>query len=339
MSYILEALKKSEHERGEKTVPRITSAPHFEVEPARRASAIYIAGGAVLLAAIAFVLGWMRPWQPDPAPGERQRTVAAPAQTPSPAPPREEAQTRMPLREADDATSSTLNSQRAAPESGWKPVPLPEDEGFKPPARRAPDYLVQSPPATEAKRAPPTRERGPGRDKAPEKAPAREKLAAAAPEKAPAPPKPTAPATTNPTQEAELETGASETPEVEPEPAPPSPRERRLNRKPVSPPAAPQQPAAPQAPNQPSPPPVTQPLPKPPERVLGFAELPPALQTALPKITISGKGQTSDSERIAVINDRVVREGDEIIAGLKLETIGENAVVLNYRGYRFYPAP
>lgn len=338
MSYILEALKKSEHERGEKTVPRITSAPHFEVEPPRRASAIYIAGGALLLAAIAFVLGWMRPWQPDPAPGERQRTVAPPAQAPTPAPPREEAQARMPLREADDAASATLNSQRAAlaPESGWKPVPLPEDEGFKPPARRASDYLVQSPPATEAKR--PARERTPVRDKTPGKAPAREKLAAAVPEKAPAPPEPTAPATIDPPQEAELETSASETPEVEPEPAPPSPRERRPNRKPVSPPAAPQQPAAPPA-SAPPAPPITQPLPKPPERVLGFAELPPALQSALPKITISGKGQTSDSERIAVINDRVVREGDEIIAGLKLESIGENAVVLNYKGYRFYPAP
>jgi general secretion pathway protein B len=221
----------------------------------------------VAVAAIAFVLGWMRPWQArEPAPRERTASAPATPTVPKPAPPQEQVEPRTSLQAPENAATAAGESKRAAPaaETDWKPVPLPEEESLKAYSRRRSDYFVQNP-ATRSGES------------------------------------------------------ASPTPEAEAPPA--SRRERRPNRKP----APPAQPVAQKPPR--------------PERVVGFAELPPAFQSAIPKITISGKGQTEDSERIAVINDRVVREGDEIAAGVKLESIGDNAVVLNYKGYRFYPAP
>lgn len=64
--------------------------------------------------------------------------------------------------------------------------------------------------------------------------------------------------------------------------------------------------------------------------------LPSALQREVPKISISGYSHSADWEdRMAVINDRAVREGDEIAGGLKVEEIAPNGVVFSYKGYRF----
>lgn len=58
-------------------------------------------------------------------------------------------------------------------------------------------------------------------------------------------------------------------------------------------------------------------------------------QTGVPPINISGylKDQTGDN--LAIINDKLVREGDEVSPGLRLEKIdGENAIFI-YKGQRF----
>jgi general secretion pathway protein B len=55
----------------------------------------------------------------------------------------------------------------------------------------------------------------------------------------------------------------------------------------------------------------------------------------LPTINISGYINDEQGANLAIINDRLVREGEEIAPGLRLEKIiGENAV-FNYKGQRF----
>lgn len=61
-----------------------------------------------------------------------------------------------------------------------------------------------------------------------------------------------------------------------------------------------------------------------------------ASQPELPNITITVHAySTNPAERIAGINRRLLREGDEVAPGLKLEQITENAVILNFNGHRF----
>lgn len=68
------------------------------------------------------------------------------------------------------------------------------------------------------------------------------------------------------------------------------------------------------------------------ERVPG--ELPAALQNELPKLEISGFADSRDTGRMALINGRVVVEGDEF-AGLTVETIAPHSVTLRYKDQRF----
>jgi general secretion pathway protein B len=38
---------------------------------------------------------------------------------------------------------------------------------------------------------------------------------------------------------------------------------------------------------------------------------------------------------MVIVNDRLLREGDEIAPGVKLEQIVNDSLILNYKGYRF----
>lgn len=79
---------------------------------------------------------------------------------------------------------------------------------------------------------------------------------------------------------------------------------------------------------------------KPPQRVLQFSELPPAVASKLPRLTVSGYAHSDDpGSRVVVINDKMLLEGEQVSADLKLERIGADGVVLNYKGYRFRTAP
>ncbi|SFX60787.1 general secretion pathway protein GspB [Azotobacter vinelandii] len=78
--------------------------------------------------------------------------------------------------------------------------------------------------------------------------------------------------------------------------------------------------------------------PAPPERVLGFHELPDELRRSLPPLSLAGFSYADDAHlRMAVINDRILRQGDQAGPGVVLERIAGDGVVLNYRGYRFRP--
>jgi general secretion pathway protein B len=75
---------------------------------------------------------------------------------------------------------------------------------------------------------------------------------------------------------------------------------------------------------------------KPDSRLYAIAELPPALQSEARKIAVAGFAQASDAEeRMAIINDRALREGDEVTTGLRVERIADDGVIFNLKGYRF----
>ncbi|MFC3530810.1 general secretion pathway protein GspB [Vogesella facilis] len=73
------------------------------------------------------------------------------------------------------------------------------------------------------------------------------------------------------------------------------------------------------------------------DRVLDISELPPALRQEVDKsVVVSGLSLSPDNgEQLAIINDRARRTGDDIIAGMTLERIQADGVVLRYKGYRF----
>jgi len=72
-------------------------------------------------------------------------------------------------------------------------------------------------------------------------------------------------------------------------------------------------------------------------RILKESELPPAIQQELPKVEISAHIYDSNpSSRIIVIRGSAVHEGDNVAAGLRLESIIPEGVILSYKGYRFY---
>lgn len=72
-------------------------------------------------------------------------------------------------------------------------------------------------------------------------------------------------------------------------------------------------------------------------RIIDIGELPPELRKEVEEsVTIAGSSFSADNdERMAIINDRARRPGDEVAAGMKLETILPDGIVLNYKGYRF----
>ncbi|HKN18638.1 MAG TPA: general secretion pathway protein GspB [Dissulfurispiraceae bacterium] len=67
------------------------------------------------------------------------------------------------------------------------------------------------------------------------------------------------------------------------------------------------------------------------------SELPPAIQQELPKVEISAHIYDSNpSARIITIHGSAFHEGDNVAAGLRLENIIPEGVILSYKGYRFY---
>jgi general secretion pathway protein B len=71
-------------------------------------------------------------------------------------------------------------------------------------------------------------------------------------------------------------------------------------------------------------------------RVLHLEELPPEVRRDVPKISATGYVYSADTGvRIVSVNERSLQEGDELMAGLKLEQIAPDHVLFSFRGYRF----
>ena len=63
-------------------------------------------------------------------------------------------------------------------------------------------------------------------------------------------------------------------------------------------------------------------------------ELPPALLKEMPALSVHGVIHGEGSSMV-IVNNRLVREGDEVAPGVKLERIIGDNLVFNYKGYRF----
>ena len=72
------------------------------------------------------------------------------------------------------------------------------------------------------------------------------------------------------------------------------------------------------------------------QNVISLAELPLALQQELPPMTISVHAYSGNPrDRMVGINNRMLREGDNVAPGLKLEQITPEGIILGYKGYNF----
>lgn len=72
-------------------------------------------------------------------------------------------------------------------------------------------------------------------------------------------------------------------------------------------------------------------------RVMALSELPASVRQALPALAISLHAYAREPrERIVMINNQMLRQGDPVAPGLRLEQITQDGVVLGYQGYRFH---
>ena len=72
------------------------------------------------------------------------------------------------------------------------------------------------------------------------------------------------------------------------------------------------------------------------QNVISMAELPLALQQELPPMTISFHAYSGNRrDRLVGIDNRMLREGDDVAPGLKLEQITPEGLILGYKGYSF----
>ncbi|MEO8718078.1 MAG: general secretion pathway protein GspB [Burkholderiales bacterium] len=72
------------------------------------------------------------------------------------------------------------------------------------------------------------------------------------------------------------------------------------------------------------------------QTAMSMAELPVAIQQELPAMSITVHAYSAKpADRLVGINNRLLREGNEVAPGLKLERITPDGMILNYKGYSF----
>lgn len=68
---------------------------------------------------------------------------------------------------------------------------------------------------------------------------------------------------------------------------------------------------------------------------IAYSELPAAVKRALPSIELGGYAVSADGSALVAVNDQLLREGDEVAAGLAVEKILADGVIFRYHQYRF----
>jgi general secretion pathway protein B len=72
------------------------------------------------------------------------------------------------------------------------------------------------------------------------------------------------------------------------------------------------------------------------QKAIPLAELPLQIQQEIPAMTIPLHAYSSKpKDRLVSINDRMLREGDSLTPGLRLEQITPDGLIFSYKGYRF----
>ena len=274
MSYILDALRKSEQQRTRGAAPSLLVVPVTDA-PQRRTFSLWYGVLAAILVIAGIGIGMLRPWQADvPAqPVIAAKPQAAPARNgtaASPGPATETSGKDAPQAAVVPATSAA--SVAASAGTTWvgdtgKTVLPAQAEGTPPPSEPAKLQGLPSRGETAsatqiagAKAAPATKEAEPA-------AGAGGKAVAGSVEKS----------------------------------APAKPIDAAQERAPVT-----------------------------------FSELPLAVQQEMPKVTVQFHLYSGNpKDRLAGINDRMLREGDTIAPGLVLEQITSDGMVLTFKGHRF----
>jgi general secretion pathway protein B len=266
VSYILDALRKSEQQRQLGVAPRLLTVHATSGPDAQPALLKYGLIAAALIGA-GVAIGWWQPWQQEQLLSATEPTIAKmpearprqPLPVPLPVLPEVASAPEMPM-----PVQKTLVTMRPIP----APAVAPLEQGTHPLAT-PPPQTRKSPAAVVLPKETAT--------------PVRE----AAPALAPAP----APAVSVETPIALLQ-------------------EKSAN-------AAPADPAQEQ-------------------KVLLMAELPAAIRQEIPAMSIPVHTYSdTPTERIVGINDRLLREGEYLAPGLKLELIAPDGVVFSYKKYLF----
>ncbi|MCE5334683.1 MAG: general secretion pathway protein GspB [Desulfobacteraceae bacterium] len=317
MSYILDALKKSEREHRKRSLPELRDNDVLGTERHKRSHSLQYAILAVLLLNACLLLWWLKPWASAPS-KDTARTQSAPPVQDS----RKPAQT---------AGAGERHQVAAGTRQSGPPAQVPSD---RKPAGADPASMVATNDASpQQKVSPPPH----GKNRAPR---GEETRTAPGPKPEQAEPKPAKP----PAPPADREQARPEPPKSDPTKA-----ER------AKPPARPPAPADPMksaaaSERQSLHPASSKDLAadlksltgiqgdkSPARQTLRFHELPAHVRDAMPRIAVSmllysGK---SDDRRITINGSRM-REGQEVSPGLKLEEITPDGAVFTYKGQRFY---
>jgi len=144
MSYILEALRKSDKQRQRGTAPTLLTA-QATVAPKQPATLRYVLLGVALVGA-GIAIGWLRPWQPEPP---ASATAPLAAAKPPQSNPRQTAPAPLPASPALAGTREQ-ESTSAAPSAPMPTSALIKEEHLPVPARtpthRAPSKAVAAAP-------------------------------------------------------------------------------------------------------------------------------------------------------------------------------------------------
>ena len=63
--------------------------------------------------------------------------------------------------------------------------------------------------------------------------------------------------------------------------------------------------------------------------------VPASIQQLLPPLNVAGVIQDNDHNDLVIVNDKLLREGDEAAPGLKVEKILADGALFSFKGYRF----
>lgn len=266
MSYILDALRKSEQQRQLGVAPRLLTV-HAASEPDARPALLKYGLVAATLIGAGVAIGWWQPWQP----WQPERLPSATASTTA----------RMPEARPPDPVPVALPVLPEVASGPETPMPVQKTRVAMRPIAAPEAALPEQDTQLLAKAPPQTRKPPPA--------------AAVLPKETPTAVREAAPA---PATEVAAETPIALLQENSADAAPADPEQE--------------------------------------QRVLLMAELPAAIRREIPAMAIPVHTYSeTPTERIVGINDRLMREGEYLAPGLKLELIAPDGVVFSYKKYLF----
>jgi len=73
------------------------------------------------------------------------------------------------------------------------------------------------------------------------------------------------------------------------------------------------------------------------QQVMALSELPASIRREIPSMSMALHGYASNpNDRLVMINDKMLRQGDSLMPGIRLEQITPDGVIISYKNYRFH---